>query len=216
MDYEIKFKPAFASLFVTLQPGEAIVAEPGAMVSMDAGITMTTRIDWNSFLLGLLGGESIFINVFKNTAHKPQTIVFSTANIGDMASVEIDNRGLCVQSGGFVACTPDVKLGAQWAGWASFFGGEGLFRLKLTGRGKAFIGCFGAISERQIPGIFVVDTGHLVAYDPDTKIKIRWAGSWIGSIKSGEGLVMELTGRGKIYLQSRSEDGLVRFLRPKF
>ncbi|MFN3360713.1 MAG: AIM24 family protein, partial [Pseudanabaenaceae cyanobacterium] len=81
--------------------------------------------------------------------------------------------------------------------------------------GKAFLGCFGGVLERVIPGVFVVDTGHLVAYDPDTKIKIRWAGSWIGSLKSGEGLVMELIGRGKIYLQSRSEDGLVRFLRPK-
>ncbi|MFN3362039.1 MAG: AIM24 family protein, partial [Pseudanabaenaceae cyanobacterium] len=127
MDYTIKFKPAFATLFVTLQPGEAIVAEPGAMVSMDAGVTMTTMITWKSLLLGLLGGESIFFNVFKNTARLPQTIVFSTANLGDIVCVDIDNRGLCVQAGGFIACTPAVEVGLQWAGWASFFGGEGLF-----------------------------------------------------------------------------------------
>lgn len=136
--------------------------------------------------------------------------------MGDIICVDIDDRGLCLQGGGFIACTPGVNLGLEWAGWASFFGGEGLFRLKLTGKGKAFIGCFGGISEQQIPGIFVVDTGHLVAYDPKIKLKLKFAGSIIGSIKSGEGLVMELSGTGKVYLQSRSVDGLIRFLRPKF
>jgi uncharacterized protein (TIGR00266 family) len=215
MDYDIRFKPAFATLFLTLQPGETIVAESGAMVSMDTGLTMTTTFDWRGILRAFFGGESAFLNHFKNTSTKSQTIVIAPSNIGDLICVDIDDRGLCLQGGGFIACTPGVNLGLEWAGWSSFFGGEGLFRLKLTGKGKAFIGCYGGISEQQIPGTFVVDTGHLVAYYPGTKIKIKFAGSFIGSIKSGEGLVMELSGTGKIYLQSRSVDGLVNFLRPK-
>ncbi len=215
MDYDIRFRPAFASLFVTLAPGETIVTEPGAMTSMDTGLTMTTRFDWRGILRAIFGGESAFLNYFKNKSNTSQTIVITPPNIGDIICVDIDDRGLCLQAGGFIACTPGVKLGIEWAGWASFFGGEGLFRLKLTGNGKAFIGCFGGISELEIPGTFIVDTGHLVAYDPRTKIKIKFAGSIIGSIKSGEGLVMELKGNGKMYLQSRSVDGLVRFLRPK-
>lgn len=215
MDYDIRFKPAFASVFLTLQPGETILAEPGAMTSMDTGLTMTTIFDWRGIVRAILGGESAFINHFKNTSREPQTIVITPSNIGDIICVDINEGGLCLQAGGFIACTEGVKLGLEWAGWASFFGGEGLFRLKLTGRGKAFIGCFGGISEEIIPGIFIVDTGHLVAYDPKTKIRIKFAGSIIGSIKSGEGLVMELSGTGKMYLQSRSVDGLVGFLAPK-
>jgi uncharacterized protein (TIGR00266 family) len=215
MDYDIRFKPAFASVFFTLSPGETIVAEPGAMTSMDTGLTMTTQFSWQGILRRLFGGESAFLNHFKNTANKPQTIVITPSFIGDIICIDIDDRGLCLQKGGFIAATKGVNLGIEWAGWSSFFGGEGLFRLKLTGRGKAFIGCYGVISEQQIPGTFVVDTGHLVAFDPRTKIRIRWAGSWIGSLKSGEGLVMELTGNGKMYLQSRSMDGLIKFLRPK-
>ena len=35
MKYDVRHKPTFATVFVTLQPGEQIVAEAGAMASMD-------------------------------------------------------------------------------------------------------------------------------------------------------------------------------------
>jgi uncharacterized protein (AIM24 family) len=46
-------------------------------------------------------------------------------------------------------------------------------------------------------------------------MKVGLAGGLIGSVTSGEGLINRLSGQGEIYLQSRSIDGLVRYLRPK-
>ncbi|MFN3927854.1 MAG: AIM24 family protein, partial [Pseudanabaenaceae cyanobacterium] len=40
MKYEIKYKPSFATIFVTLGAGESITAEAGAMASMDGGLRM--------------------------------------------------------------------------------------------------------------------------------------------------------------------------------
>ena len=49
MKYDIRYRPAFATIFVTLQPGEKITAEAGAMVSMDADVSLTTEFSGGFF-----------------------------------------------------------------------------------------------------------------------------------------------------------------------
>ncbi|GBF78901.1 AIM24 family protein [Aphanothece sacrum] len=40
MLYEVRCRPAFAALFVTLNPGESITARAGSVISMDGGLTV--------------------------------------------------------------------------------------------------------------------------------------------------------------------------------
>jgi uncharacterized protein (AIM24 family) len=47
------------------------------------------------------------------------------------------------------------------------------------------------------------------------KMSVKMSGGLLGSITSGEGFVNKITGKGTIYLQSRSIDGLVQFLSSK-
>jgi len=217
--YEIRYKPAYAAIFITLQPGESLIAEAGAMASMDVGLMMKTEFSGGFFealLKKFLGGESLFVNIFQNNTQSPKQVVLTQASQGDIAQIELKGNPICFQPSAYIACTKGVKFGVQWVGFASLFAGEGLFRLKVSGNGMVFFGCYGGLSERQVQGEFIVDSGHLVAYEPTLKMNIRMAGSLVGSITSGEGLVNKLTGNGKIYLQSRSVGGLVRFLAPRF
>ena len=93
--------------------------------------------------------------------------------------------------------------------------GEGLFKLKIGGKGKVFFGAYGGITKKTIKGQFIVDNSHLVAYEPGIKMGIKLSGGLFGSLTSGEGLVNRLSGHGDIYLLSRSVDGLLRFLLPQ-
>jgi uncharacterized protein (TIGR00266 family) len=216
--YEIRYKPAFACLFVILDPGEEVTAEAGAMVSMDGGITMKTVFSGGlgaALLRKFFGGESLFVNIFKNTSKQKQTVILTQPMIGDIHRIDLSQGTICFQPGAYIAHTPGAKMGVHWAGFASWFAGEGLFKLQFSGTGRVFYGCYGGIMEKQINGEFVVDNSHLVAYEPGIKMNIRMSGGLFGSMMSGEGLVNRLKGRGRIYLQSRSVDGLVRFLRPK-
>ncbi len=86
--------------------------------------------------------------------------------------------------------------------------GEGLFRLKVSGQGKVWFGAYGGIFQREINEEYIVDTGHLVAYEPTVNVQIGMAGGIFSSFFSGEGLVARIKGPGKIYMQSRSFDGL--------
>ena len=221
MKYEIRYKPAFACIFVTINPGESITAEAGAMTSMDAALSMKTEFSgglFSALLKKFLGGESLFVNTFTNNTQKPLQLVLTQSTIGDIASINLSNgQEICFQPGAYIAHTPGVKMGVEWAGISSLIAGEGLFKLKLSGHGecRVFFGAYGGLTKKSVSGEFVVDTGHLVAYQPGLKMKIGLAGGLLGSVTSGEGLINRISGQGDIYLQSRSIDGLVGYLRPK-
>lgn len=218
MKYEIRYKPAFASIFVTLNPGDSIIAEAGAMTSMDGQVSMQTQFSGgliSGLLKKFLGGESLFVNEFSNKASQPLTVVLNQSCVGDIEKFDLNNGEICLQPGAYIAHTPGVKMGVAWAGFSSFFAGEGLFKLKLSGSGQVFFGAYGGITKKRVNGEFIVDSGHLVAYPANMKLNLKLAGGLIGSVTSGEGIVSKLSGQGDIYLQSRSIDGLVRFLSPK-
>lgn len=218
MKYEIQYKPAFATIFLTLSPGERITAESGAMASMAAELDMKTKFFGGLFpalMKAFFGGESLFVNTFSNPKQQPYELVLTQSTIGDIAAVQLQGNELCLQPGAYIAHTSGVNVGVQWAGFASWFSGEGLFKLKVSGKGMVFFGAYGGLTEVDIKEDFIVDNSHLVAYEPGIKMNVRLSGGLLGSVTSGEGFVNRLKGKGKIYLQSRSVDGLVRFLRPK-
>lgn len=219
MKYEIRYKPAFSTAFFTLGPGESITAEAGAMASMDGQLSMTTQLSGNliqALLRKFWGGESLFVNVFKNQTSQPLQVVLTQSTVGDTEGLELKSgEEICFQPGAYIAHTAGVKMGVHWAGFASWFAGEGLFKLKLRGPGLVLFGAYGGVSKRRISGELIVDNGHLVAYSPNIQMRIGLSSGVFGSITSGEGFINRLSGAGVVYLQSRSIDGLVRFLRPK-
>jgi len=218
METNIQGSPSFAYLNVELAPGESIIAESDAMATMSADLDLRARFN-GGFFSGLckklLGKESLFINEFTNTRGENRQITFAQRNPGDMTGIDLQGRTLCLQPGAYIASTDRVKLGLQWAGLVSGISREGFFRLTVSGEGSVWFGAYGGLIEKEIDGGFIVDTAHLVAYEPHLKLKLAMAGGFFSSIFSGEGFVTRLEGKGKIWLQTRSFPGLVRWLNPK-
>lgn len=207
---EIRNRPSFANLQVSLGPGESIIAESDAMASMTANVEMSTM--WNggfgsAILRRAFGRESLFVNRF--TATSPAQLVLTQMFPGDIECIELRGNTLYLQPGAFVACESTVDLGLGWAGISSFIGREGLFRLRVSGQGRVWFGAYGGIFAREIEHEYIVDTGHLVAYEPTIALKMGLAGGVLSSIFGGEGLITRVHGTGRIYMQSRSIDGLV-------
>ncbi|MEL6438071.1 MAG: TIGR00266 family protein [Cyanobacteria bacterium J06621_8] len=218
MECDIRYRPAFAAIFVTLEPGETITAEAGAMVSMDSQLTLKTQLSggfFSALMRKFFGGESFFVNVFSNQTRQNLNLVLTQSNLGDIEAINLQGQTIYFQPGAYLASTPGVNMGVRWAGFKSAFAGEGFFKLSLSGRGQVFFGAYGGITEKLVQGEFIVDNSHLVAYEPGIKMGIGLSGGLLGSLTSGEGFVNRLSGKGKIYLQSRSLSGLVSFLSPK-
>jgi uncharacterized protein (TIGR00266 family) len=93
----------------------------------------------------------------------------------------------------------------------------GLVLLKIRGTGDLFFSAYGALHPVALASgqEYIVDTGHLVAFDERVRYEIRKAGNWKSSILGGEGLVCHCTGPGRLFLQSRSEEAFLGWLIPR-
>jgi uncharacterized protein (TIGR00266 family) len=133
-----------------------------------------------------------------------------------MKVLELKGETYCLEGGSYIASTPGINLGVRWAGISSLIGGEGLFKLQLSGTGTVIFGAYGALIEKHIDGEYIVDTSHLIGYEPQMKLKIQLAGGLFSSFFGGEGLVTRVEGKGKIIIQSRSVSGLTSWLNRYF
>ncbi len=218
MNTEIVGGPAFAHIHVDLEPGESIIAESDAMASMAADLDMQAKFNGGfvkAIFKKFLGGESLFVNVFTNNTDGVRRVTLVQATPGDIGSLELDGTDYCFQPGAYIASTSGVKLGVQWAGFRSLIAREGLFRLRVSGTGTVFFGAFGALKQKEVQGEYIVDTSHLVAYDPSIRLRIQLAGGIFSSLFGGEGLVTRLEGNGDVVIQTRSLSGLAGWLNPK-
>lgn len=219
MKHEIVDSPDFGLLRIDFEAsGERIVAEAGAMVAMSAEVQMETSMRGGLMAAAkrkLLGGESIFQNTF--TATGPgQQLYLAPPPEGDIRSFSLQ-RGeeIFLQSGAYLSHIGDeMVLDSKWGGVKSFFGGVGFFMLKVSGEGDLFFTSYGAIHEVDINGSYTCDTGHIVAFTPGLTYNIRKFGGFKGLFFSGEGLICEFSGTGKLYLQTRNAASLAAFLHP--
>jgi uncharacterized protein (TIGR00266 family) len=218
MEHEIAHRPSYAQLSLSLEAGESVRAEGGAMVSYTGDVDIQTKAEGGllkSLSRSVLGGESFFMNTF--TANAPATIELAPALAGDMAHHHLDGETLYVQSTSFVAADPAVEVDTKFGGGRTFFGGEGLFLLKLSGTGDAFVSSYGAIDEHTVePGEpLVVDTGHIVAFEESVSFDVERVGGIKSTLFSGEGLVCTFSGEGTVWTQTRSPDAFLSWLIPK-
>ncbi len=221
IDYEL-FGEDLQYVEVTLDPGEACIAEAGAFLYMDPGIVMETIFGDGSGaeqggLMGkllsagkrVLTGESLFMTVFGNNGPGRQKVAFAAPYPGKIIPVDLRQHGgrllcekdafLCAARGISVGIALNRRLGS------GLFGGEGFILQKLEGDGLAFLHSGGTILSRRLaPGETLrVDTGCLVAFETTVTYDIQMVSGIKTAFFGGEGLFYAaLTGPGTIWLQS--------------
>ncbi len=215
MQFEIKNKPDFACLTVTFANGEKVQTETGAMMGMSPALKMETNMQGGLFAAAkrALGGESMFLNTYTATADG-QRLDVAPSQPGDMEHIKLENSAVAVSKGGYVACTPGVTIDAKFGGFSSFKAGEGLVMLRCHGTGDLWISSYGAIHCQQVTGSYIVDTGHIVAFDESLTFSVRRTGGMKSLFFSGEGMVCEFKGTGRVWFQTRGASTLAAFLHP--
>ena len=206
---------------VHLQAEQAIHAEAGAMVSMSGNVDLHSEMKGGVFgaLKRAVGGESAFVSTF-TAKGAPGEVTLAPGAPGGIAGIEMRNQTFMVQSSSYLAGDTSLQVETKFGGAKSFFGGEGLFVLQVAGTGLLLVSSFGAIHTKSLrPGEqYVVDTGHLVAWEGHMQYNLRKAAKsgFFRSMMSGEGLVAEFTGPGEILIQTRNLAAFAGLLRPYF
>ena len=219
MKVEILYRPSYSLGMLELSGHEEVRVEAGSMVSMTHGVDLETEATGGLFASlsrSLLGGESFFQNTFQAPAEGGHVTV-APALPGDMLSFDLISERIMVQSGSYVASEMEIDLDTEWSGAKTFFASEGLIMLRAQGTGKMVVSSYGAIHDMTLEEdqLYTVDTGHLVAFTEGIGFRVRKVGGLTSTLFSGEGLVVDLTGPGRVLLQSRSTDQFLAWLIPQ-
>lgn len=211
MQVQTRQGPAYGVARLTLAPNEPVQVESGAMMAMSAGVTLQAKAEggiMKSFKRAALGGESFFVSTY--TAPPAGGFVDVAARLpGDVSTYElVPGRALFVQKGSWLANDTTVHLDAQWGGFKNMFGGEGGFIVRTEGQGVVVFACYGALEVWNLAAgqTITIDTGHMVAYEDTVTMAMRKAsgGGITQSFKSGEGLVFDFSGPGRVWTQTRN------------
>ncbi|MDP2966414.1 MAG: TIGR00266 family protein [Pelolinea sp.] len=219
MKIDILYKPSYSMANVHLDGNERITVEAGSMVAMSREIQVETKMKGGllkSLARSVLGGESFFINTYQAGSSGSEIDLAPTLP-GDIFTLELSNETFLVQSGSFLASSEAIETDTKWGGAKTFFGGEGLIMLRCSGSGNLILSSYGAIHELNLSQgeTFTIDTGHLVAFSEDMGFKLRGIGGLKETLLGGEGLVVDMTGPGKVLMQTRSVGAFLNWLLPR-
>ena len=210
MQIQTRQGPAYAVARVNLGANETVRVESGAMMAMSAGVTLQSKAEggvMKSLKRAALGGESFFVSSY--TAPAQGGFVDVAARLaGDVVVMDVTpTTPLFLSKGSWLANDPAVAIDTQWGGFKNLFGSEGGFILRAEGTGPVVFSCYGALETWNLGAgeTISVDTGHMVAYEGSVTMSIRQAsGGLVQTFKSGEGLVFDFTGPGKVWTQTRN------------
>jgi len=227
MQHIIKYEPTFSMLQVNLAPGETLIAEAGSMVARSANLNMEVKLNagrnagffgkMKTFFIALIckiiGGETFFVNYFSSPEGGWLWLVFSL--LGGIKPITLNGNGMIFSSGAYLASIGEIDLKMRWGGLRALLAKEGAFFVEASGTGQVFVTSYGAIEEIQCNGSYVVDNGHIVGFEPQLNFNIKsGGGGLLGFLASGEGIVCEFQGQGKILIQTRNTGALVDWLTP--
>ncbi|MEW5818567.1 MAG: TIGR00266 family protein [Cyanobacteriota bacterium] len=205
------------AVIITLDPGETVMAEAGAMMFMTNEVQMETRAstkEGNGIGGALLGGlkrivtgESFFITAFKCVGNQKGKVAFAAPYPGKIIPVDLSKSPILCQKDAYLCSAWGVDINIKFAKriGAGFFGGEGFILQELKGDGWAFIHAGGTILKKTLAHgeKLKVDTGCLVAFQPTVTYDIEFVGGVKTALFGGEGLFFAtLTGPGDTYLQT--------------
>ena len=210
MQVEIEAAPAYAFGRITVSPGRGVKVEAGAMASMTGDVQIETKATGG--LMGglkrsMLGGESFFVNTFG-----PRQAGTSPWRPSCPATC-----GCCPWKAEPGSSSP-ARGSRPTRKWTSTRSGAARRRssgaracslLRCSGQGDVLVSSYGAIASVDVPAgqSYVIDTGHVVAFQEGMQYGVEKAGSWKSTIFGAEGLVVRFQGPGAVWLQTRGPPG---------
>lgn len=202
----------------TLNQGERICSQPGAMKWMSSQITMETSMSGGMFgaLKRKVSGERAFFNYYLSQKDDEE-IAFGHTFPGHIVPINVEEQSIICQKRAFLCSEEGVNLDVifQKKLGTAFFGGEGFVMQKISGQGMAFLEIDGECVEYVLdPGqVLKVETGAVGMFEESVQFEIERVKGVKNILFGGEGLFLTTLsgGRegGKVWLQTMPIQSMV-------
>ena len=192
----------------TLDDGESMLCEAGAMSWMSPNMEMETKSGGMGKLFGrMVSGETMFQNQYTARSGAGM-IAFTSSFPGNILAIEITpDKPIVIQKRAFLASTSGIQMEVffQKKLGTAFFGGEGFIMQKLSGSGTVFLEIDGSTVNYNLkPGQkMLVSTGHVAMMDETVNMDIQQVKGVKNVLFGGESLFNTvITGPGAVTLQT--------------
>ncbi|KAL8751279.1 MAG: hypothetical protein Q9184_006122 [Pyrenodesmia sp. 2 TL-2023] len=204
--YRISHRDSNTILTLQLAMGCPVNAKQGVMIAMSPTVTLKGAVKF-SLKKFVAGGE-----MTSSQYTGPGELLLAPSFLGDITTLRLTGAEQWnVGKDAFLAATQGVVKEYKNQGFSkAMFSGEGLFVYRISGIGIMWISSFGAIIRKddllqlQDGEKYIIDNGHLIAWNCKYVMERVASGGIISGISSGEGLVCKFTGPGTVFLQTRN------------
>ncbi|MDL2237300.1 TIGR00266 family protein [Christensenellaceae bacterium OttesenSCG-928-K19] len=225
MNYTITQSTAFPLVEVTLHKDEQIRIERGSMVYHNGEVSLEGKMNSSGGGVGgfmkalgrsMVSGESMFITTVTGLSDNAK-IGIAPGSPGAIKEIQLGQEHWRISDHSFFACDAAVsyEMKKQSLGKAFFGRTGGLFVMETKGDGSMLVTAYGDLMEFNLDGTkpFIFDNEHVVAWSNTLDYEIKVASGTFGFL-SGEGLVNEFHGAGKVLIQTRNISSLADMLKP--
>ena len=218
MRYEIKGE-TLPVVILSLNPGESVMTEGGAMSWMSANMQMETTSGggFGKMLGRAFSGESLFQNIY-TAQGGPGLLACASSFPGSIRMFEITpGNPMILQKSAFLGSETGVKLSVffQKKLGTGLFGGEGFIMQKIEGNGMCFAEFDGHVIEYELKAgqKIIIDTGNLAAMSASCQMEIQTVKGVKNVLFGGEGLFNTVvTGPGHVWLQTMPKSSMAAIL----
>lgn len=217
-------------LHVSLVKGDRIICESDAMVMMEDPLDLKGQMTGgiaSSLLRRLTTGESLFQQSIE-AVRGPGDCLLAPTLPGSIELLNVSaNNEYCLADGVFLAAEAGVSLKGrmQGVGQALLGGTGGFVILEATGIGKLAVnGLGGLFTLEVVEGKPIkIDNSHVVAWDKRLTYSVGMAtargrsflGNLVASQTTGEGMILNFSGNGKVIVCSRNQKSLLDWITKK-
>ena len=210
MKYHIEKGPSYAVLRATMDRGDRLMAETGAMISRSESVRGDAEIGGGDGIGGMIksavsSSKDLVENAFEAEADGAE-LTLAPDHPGDVFAIDVGQDGpIKVNSGSVLAWEPTVERSSGFTGAGGFFSSGALRLLELSGSGRAFLSAHGSVIKTEVTtdDATVVDTDHLIAWTDGLSISREQDGNIKSAVLGGEGVVSKFSGRGSVWIQTR-------------
>ncbi|MDX2088055.1 MAG: AIM24 family protein [Kofleriaceae bacterium] len=191
---------------VTLDPGEAAIADASTLFYMDQGIRPEAiRGDAAASFSGNLGAMTLFTNHGKER----QKVSFSAPYASKIVPLDLPSLGgaLIVQKDAFLCAAKGITVDVAWSKplGSGLMATEGYTLQKIEGAGFAFVVAGGTVVTRDLREgeTLRMEAGCLVALEPRVAYDVQWMSGFTTAQLGGDGVaIATVQGPGRLWMQT--------------
>ncbi|KAL3903870.1 MAG: hypothetical protein SGILL_010280, partial [Bacillariaceae sp.] len=178
---------------VTLQEGETLRPESGAMLFMTKGVEMATSLGGGGTFLHIMTGQNVFLTDFtyknqEDTEDNGQGLVGLGTDFPSkiiwLHLADYHDGSIIAQRGAYLASNLSVNIKMEFTKKfsAGFFGGQGFILQRLSGQGDVLVKAGGTLVEKELDQgeVLRVTSRSIVAFESSVEYDIQMMpGIWL-------------------------------------